>query len=237
MTFRSILATTVLFLLPACGLLPGSGSTDADGPGKGEPVRGGQDPAGGPGPAGGQGPGGGPDEAGGEGAPKGGDNEGLPELSWTPGEIRASVVTASAFVGQVVETSVTTFDGDVGSRIGAMYTALEGTQVKKTGPAFVILSEPWGPKMNAVVAFPVAPETTVGLLPEGFTLEQLVAGKARAMVFQGPRSELAAADAALLAKDGRAADDGDVRIYVLLDRPEEAGTLGPKTKVMLRLSE
>lgn len=207
MTARSLLALCALLLLsPACG------------------------PAGGPPDEGGHG---GPEGGGPEGG--GGPDAGLPELSWTPGEIKDAPVVAQTYVALTVATSAAGFDQDVGTQIGAMYQALESTKVKKTGPAFVVVSDPWGPSMNATIGFPVVSETTSGLLPEGFALQELDAGPGLAMVFQGPRSTLSAADEALFGKAGKTAADGGTRIYVLLDRPDQAGPAGPKTKAVLRL--
>ena len=187
------------------------------------------DPAGGPGGPD-DGPGGGPD-----GGPSGGPDAGLPELTWTPGAIREQPVAAGLFAAQSLITGGVGFDQDVGSRIGAMYEALEGTAVKKIGPAFVVVTDPWGPSMTALVGFPVAAETGAESLPEGFTLETLNPGPALAMVFQGPRSTLNIADEALVARAGTPGPG--TRIYVLLDRPDQAGPAGPKTKAVLRLSE
>ncbi len=228
MTLRLIIAALLLLLSPACGLTSGPGGSGA-GPG-GEPDGG---PGGGPD----GGPGGGPDGGPGGGPPPGGGDRGLPELNWTPGEIQDARVESLFFVAQPVETSAGAFEGTVGAKIGAMYQALEGTKVEKTGPAFVVLSDPWGPTMQVTVGFPVAPSTKADVLPEGFTLETLPEGNGLSMVFQGARGRLQEADTALLEKAESKATDGGTRIYVFLDRPEEAGPEGPKTKVTLRLSE
>ncbi len=226
MTDRCLFILVCLMLLVGC-TPPGLSSGPSQGPGG---------PDGGPsgGPDGG--PGGGPQGGGPQGAaPTGGGDVGLPSLSWTPGEIMDIPVVAMDYVSQTIETSAAGFEGDVGSRIGSMYQALEGSKVDKTGPAFVVLTDPWGPTMRAAVAFPVAAGTTAEVVPEGFALEQLPAGDALAMVYQGARGGLPEADVTLLAKAGRSAAEGNTRIYVLLDRPEQAGPAGPKTKVMLRL--
>jgi len=161
----------------------------------------------------------------------------LPELSWTPGEIRDAKVDPLVFVAQTVDTSAGGFEGAVGSRIGSMYQALEATKVDKTGPAFVVLSDPWGARMHVTVGFPVAYGTKADVVPEGFALETLPPGDGLAMVFQGNRSRLQEADTALLEQAGSKVSDGATRIYVFLDRPDQAGPEGPKTKVTLRLSE
>ena len=121
--------------------------------------------------------------------------------------------------------------------IHAMYQALEGTDVRKTGPAFVLVTGPWGAAMQATVGFPVVPGTKTESVPAGYTLESLPSSPALAMVHQGARNTLAAADTPLFAKAGRAIADGGTRMYVLLDRPDEAGPAGPKTKAVLLLSE
>ena len=179
----------------------------------------------------------GPGEASGpsDGPPRGGGDVGLPELNWTPGEIQTHPIDAVTYVAQSVDTSADGFEGEVGTRIGDMHKALEGSNVEKSGPAFVILADPWGTTMRATVGFPVVAGTAVKDLPEGFSLESLPACDTLAMVFQGPRGGLAAADAALLTQAGKTEADGSTRVYVLLDRPESAGPAGPKTKVMLRL--
>ncbi len=141
---------------------------------------------------------------------------------------------SSPTVFEAFETRLSELDREAGGRIQSMYQRMEGQAWDKKGPALVAVRGPRdGELVRAEVTFALR-EPAGNAAALGMEEGELPGGTTAVFVHRGPRSGLSAGDEVLDAWIGEQGlkTRGDLRWYILLNRPDEVGQEALLTAVL-----